>query len=81
MERINAAKRYLKWEDEQLYILKDDKWLQIPSIAQRKELVEERHVLLAHAGSIRTADSLKREFYWNNMYKTAAAVIDECDAC
>ena len=75
-ERVTAAKAYLKWQNGELLIKKGDNWLRIPSIAQRSELIEERHVLLAHAGSIRTADSLKDQFYWNNMYEMAGEVID-----
>ena len=80
-ERIIRASTFLKFEDGILWICRDGKWLMVPTIAQRRELVEERHYLLRHAGAHAIVQSLRGQYYWVNMRDTAVKVIASCDAC
>lgn len=79
--RCREAAKFLKWDEDALYINKHDEWLQVPAVAVRQELIEERHVLLRHAGVNKLMGSLKLEFWWNGMIDDISRVVRECDCC
>ena len=79
--RCREAARFLKWENGALWILRQQEWLMIPAVAARKEVIQERHILLRHAGVNKLVSSLKQEFWWNSMVDDVAAVVRECDSC
>ena len=53
----------------------------VPAVAARKEVIQERHILLRHAGVNKLIASLKQEFWWNSMVDDVSAVVRECDSC
>jgi len=63
-QRVLKASEWLKWENDALYILKKGSWLMVPAVATRIETIEERHVLLRHAGINKLLASLKGEYWW-----------------
>ena len=48
---------------------KNDAWLLVLPVAVRKEVIEERHVLLKHAGVNKIIASLRSEFGWSTSVK------------
>ena len=72
-------------EDNLWYHVKDgskrlclpaDKWL-------RRQIIEEHHdaIIFGHGGIDKTAESVKRNYYWPGMDSTIADFIRTCDAC
>lgn len=64
-----------------MYILKRNVWLMVPAVATRVETIEERHVLLRHAGVNKLLASLKGEYWWPSMQDDISCVVQECDSC
>ena len=53
----------------------------VPAVAARVETVEERHVLLRHAGVNKLLASLRNEYWWQGMPDDVSKVVRECDCC
>jgi hypothetical protein len=53
----------------------------VPAVAARAEVVEERHILLRHAGVQKLLASLMGEYWWPAMADDVARIVRECDAC
>ena len=79
--RVQKAGSFLKWQDDSLCLLKQDVWLLVPPVAVRREVIEERHVLLRHAGVNKLLASLRGEFWWSSMAEDVGIVVKECDSC
>ena len=69
------------WKEDSLYLLKNDAWLLIPPVAVRREVVEERHIPLHHAGINKLVASLRSEFWWSTLVADVGTVVKECDSC
>lgn len=48
-------------------MLRDGTWVDVPPVAVRSEVIEERHILLRHAGVSKLLASLRQDYYWNRM--------------
>ena len=53
----------------------------VPSVATRVETVEERHVLLRHAGVSKLLASLRGDYWWQGMADDISRVVRECNSC
>jgi len=56
-------------------------WLVVPAIAQRDEVIEERHVLLRHAGVSKLLSSLRADYWWKHLLDDIGRIVRQCDAC
>jgi Integrase zinc binding domain len=78
---VEGAARFLRWGPDTLQIKRGDDWVDIPPVAVRSEIVEERHILLRHAGVSKLMASLRNDFYWSHMLEDVTKVVKECDSC
>ena len=57
---VQRAAQFLRYSAAGgLEICRQGSWLKVPSVTERKEIVEERHVLMKHAGAHAIVESLK----------------------
>ena len=56
-------------------------WIDMPPVAIRRPIVEERHILLRHSGVSKLWTSLRGDFYWQGMLEDISQVVRECDSC
>lgn len=79
--RVQKASSFLKWLDDSLFMMRRGNWVLVPPVAVRREAVEERHVLLKHAGINKLVSSLRSEYWWNTLMEDVTTVVKECDSC
>lgn len=80
-DRVVAAAKFLRWGPDTLQIKTKYDWVDVPPVAVRLEIVEERHILLRHAGVSKLMPSLKGDFYWHGMLEDVTTVLKRCDNC
>ena len=64
-----------------MYILGNNAWLLVPPVAVRKEVVEECHGLLRHAGINKLVASLRSKFWWSTLVADVGIVVKGSDSC
>jgi hypothetical protein len=79
----NIAQNYSMTIDGEDFILnyrKNDKFLPIPKLQDREDIIKRAH-LLGHFKSESTYNFLREKYYWKNMLNQIEKIIKRCDKC
>jgi hypothetical protein len=66
--------------DKVIYILINNKWLEIPTKHKRQEIIEKAH-LLGHFNITTTIERIKEIHYWKNITRDVETYISKCINC
>jgi len=80
IKRITSLVQKYLYQNDKLYVIKDDRTLEIPKLEERLPLIEKAHAL-GHFQAESTYNGLKEKFYWKRMLDDIRNVIKQCLPC
>ncbi|CAF1107876.1 unnamed protein product, partial [Brachionus calyciflorus] len=80
IKRITSLVQKYLYQNDKLYVIKDDRTLKIPKPEERLPLIEKAHAL-GHFQAESTYNGLKDKFYWKRMLDDLRKVIKQCLPC
>ena len=82
LNRINRLAKKHIYENDKLYIKnKNDKYLEIPKIEDRINIIDKIHASVAHFGINVTYNKLKEKYFWPKMNRDVEQFIKKCEPC
>ena len=80
VKRVNKLALLYKYDGTNVLYLKGEKWLKVPPIQDRHELILKAH-LMGHFQSLTTYNRLKEDYFWRKMREQVDLVIKQCAEC
>jgi Integrase zinc binding domain/Integrase core domain len=66
---------------EELQVLKNDEWLNVPPVVMRVGLVRDIHTGLGHCGRDKLLSAVQDSMWWPGVRETITEVLLTCDPC
>ena len=79
-KRIKNLAKNFEWKDSKLYLIRHNRYLEVPMLEDRRKLIENAHSF-GHFQAESTYNRLKEDYYWKNMVKEIKRIIKQCQVC